>query len=662
MPFNPDEYLAKKTGATFDPDAYISRKGIEVDKPGYGESLARGGAQGLSLGYVDEATAMAKAVRDHVMGRGSVMAKGPMDLYEQYRPEVREKYAAAKEANPKTYMGGAIAGSIAPAVAATVGTKGAALPAIAARLGTLGAVEALGHSEADLTSGDPGQYGRAALETLAGGTVGAVMPGAMKYGGKAIKAMGKPVVDLAKKGFQKAVAPLSREAGKRGLSAATNVPMESIEAYTKRPAVMKAATEKSYLNLAEKELVTSTKVLSDRTAKLYDAAMKTLDNKKPAFAISEINRMIGGITGGLKTKGITLSKDKGAAVSTLETLRAKINQLVPKKTTYKSKYKPSDINVPASVSSKSTLQPKEPILTQRDMKAVLDDIRADVKKWKPKPGESESSTSLALKDLQHQLNARLGDVNNGFRDKMAPVAEHMELLTGIQKKFGLEKFGPRQDRTYRAGKAAVQQLEQAPKERNVEARKLLQDLQRLTGKEAPKAPISRKSKALADYQKTLGVEVPKDVPIQKPQGTNVLGMAEDIRLAAPFKGGRTQGSRSVAQYAISGAGAGGLAGGGPGALVGGIAGAGVGSHVDKFGGQYAMRILDKVRDYKAGNILSLLKAAPEFFGEFAPILNKAAQRGGTHLITTNYILQQQSPEYRKQLKEIDDQYSSQPQR
>lgn len=55
----------------------------------------------------------------------------------------------------------------------------------------------------------------------------------------------------------------------------------------------------------------------------------------------------------------------------------------------------------------------------------------------------------------------------------------------------------------------------------------------------------------------------------------------------------------------------------------------------------------------ARGLQRMLEETPNIFGSFTPVLQRAAERGVQHLITTNYVLQQQSPEYRKQLDYID---------
>lgn len=92
---------------------------IEPEAPGAGESLARGGAQGLSLGYSDELTGLIESLLTD-------------KTYPESRDESRTSNRMAEEANPKTYMTGQVGGALLPVVASAVGSGGAATPAVGA--------------------------------------------------------------------------------------------------------------------------------------------------------------------------------------------------------------------------------------------------------------------------------------------------------------------------------------------------------------------------------------------------------------------------------------------------------------------------------------------------------------------------------------------------
>ncbi len=154
------------------------------------ESALRGGAQGLSFGFADEIT-------------GALEAMTSDKDYAQARDESRANYDVAKEANPKTFMAGEFAGAVAPAIAATVASGGTAAPTLASAAkilaptaikgaAALGAVDALGHSEADLTKGD---FAGAAKDTARGAAVGTVAG----IAGKGIQAAGENLLPALKK-------------------------------------------------------------------------------------------------------------------------------------------------------------------------------------------------------------------------------------------------------------------------------------------------------------------------------------------------------------------------------------------------------------------------------------------------------------------------------
>ena len=94
----------QKYGGRFQPpppgtDTSTSSQDPSASQPGYGESLLRGAAQGLSLGSADEITALLES---------ALTSK----TYDQALQESRNNYKAAEEANPITYNVGDIGSSI----------------------------------------------------------------------------------------------------------------------------------------------------------------------------------------------------------------------------------------------------------------------------------------------------------------------------------------------------------------------------------------------------------------------------------------------------------------------------------------------------------------------------------------------------------------------
>lgn len=159
------------------------------------ESVVRGTAQGMSAGFGDEAAAFldAHVVPDAVL-RGYSRLTGAPDMsgktYQEARDAYRARNAEAQQENPKSYLGGMIAGGGAAGsmVPAAPGLMGAIVQG-----GTLGLASGAGTSDADLTSGKSDAWRQAAADALDGSVMGGAF-GAAGYGlGKAVEGVARSV-------------------------------------------------------------------------------------------------------------------------------------------------------------------------------------------------------------------------------------------------------------------------------------------------------------------------------------------------------------------------------------------------------------------------------------------------------------------------------------
>lgn len=148
------------------------------------ESALRGGAQGLSFGFADEATARLESI-----------AKGVP--YEQALQETRAAYRQAQEANPVTYIGSEIAGGVLPTLIPGVGqaTAGAKLGRLATIGAGTGALSGLGYSEGETA-------GQVARDIGIGGALGGALPVLGKGIAKGIESIPQATSTLLKKGLQ----------------------------------------------------------------------------------------------------------------------------------------------------------------------------------------------------------------------------------------------------------------------------------------------------------------------------------------------------------------------------------------------------------------------------------------------------------------------------
>ena len=163
---------------------------------GFLESGARGLAQGLTFGLVDEAT-------------GAIESAFTDKTYEQARDESRANYNEAKEANPLTYgaseLGGAIGSAFIPGMGALNAGRGARLAEVAGKAALQGGLSGYGNSTAEDTEGLLKDTAKGAV---IGGGLGAAGYGVAK-GAKYLADNSDDMKDVAEtvyKGFKKGYA------------------------------------------------------------------------------------------------------------------------------------------------------------------------------------------------------------------------------------------------------------------------------------------------------------------------------------------------------------------------------------------------------------------------------------------------------------------------
>jgi hypothetical protein len=182
-------------------------------KTSIGDSVVRGAAQGMTLGFADEAAAGIGALYDY--------ATTPLDLglaYQGRRSAIRRADDEAKEDNPWAYglsqAGGGLATLAVPGAGAVTAAKAATTAGRAGLAAATGAATGLGNSNADLLKGELGQ---AALDTGVGAALGA---GAQVGFDKVLAPAAKAVAGKVREVGAKVPAALKGAAERRAFKAA----------------------------------------------------------------------------------------------------------------------------------------------------------------------------------------------------------------------------------------------------------------------------------------------------------------------------------------------------------------------------------------------------------------------------------------------------------
>ncbi len=416
MQFDPDAYLASKAAPAaspmgFDPDAYLAAKAAPapepMEAPGYLETLARGAAQGGTLGFADELVGAGGAGVD-ALKKGTIS-----DVVADYiasRDQYRHGDEAARAANPKTYLAGNITGGI--ATAAVPGLNIAALPTLGARAagaGALGAVAGLGGSDADLTQGD---VAGAAKDTLIGGATGAALQPVFE----------KVVAPLASSAKEK-LGELAGSAGKKALNVAFDTPEEVTTRYLSDPDAVNGALSRE--NFGQK-LADTLGELKNDTGPAYEQAMSTLSKdrlpvegfeaekwiaKLRSFGDQRANAIADRLEAGLKERA-------GQFPTPLPTEKLKGREL--REAVDFNRYIDDQLRTSGALSEREA----------HDVKQALQGLG----EWKsPLPAYEQSRANLASGDLNNLIKTQ----NDDYRQAMDAVSANIRAKQGLANKFGI---------------------------------------------------------------------------------------------------------------------------------------------------------------------------------------------------------------------------------
>lgn len=266
--FDPDEDMALAQAkprsvddliSQFDPQAVKP----EDDKKSKIESLARGAAQGASLGFADEIT-------------GALESAFSDKSYAKARDESRKEYGKAKADNPLTYGGGELGGGLLTTLVPGLNAaKGAKLATQVGRAALQGGLSGLGSSEADLTEGD---VTGAAKDTAIGAGLGAGLTAVIGGGiGKYVDSAERRAVTNTTKDLTKGAIPTAQ----RRFAQMRDLAFQELEPDRAFMKAAKAAPDKAR-DLAQAKL----NVLGSEVKPIYQALDKEV-GKVPLKSITD---------------------------------------------------------------------------------------------------------------------------------------------------------------------------------------------------------------------------------------------------------------------------------------------------------------------------------------------------------------------------------------
>lgn len=262
------------------------------------DSAGRGLAQGVSFGLRDEG---AGAIESPIGGLKEIANKFGADFsdedieaYRRERDASRELDAAAKEANPKSYLGGEVGGAVAtsfiPGLGALNAAKGAKLGATAAAAARQGALYGLGGSEAENIGGIAAD---AALGAGGGALGGAAGYGAGKVLSKAAKGVGNLV--------GKAAPSLA--------SSAENLAVKATGATGRESEKFADNAGRELLDRGIVKFGDSPRAIANRAGQQLDKANAVLDDTLKTLDASGVEVQIGDVIKSLQDKVKALKQD-----------------------------------------------------------------------------------------------------------------------------------------------------------------------------------------------------------------------------------------------------------------------------------------------------------------------------------------------------------------
>jgi len=373
------------------------------------ESALRGGAQGLTMGMSDEATARLESIIKGVP-------------YEQALRESRQAYKQAQEANPLTYTGSEFAGGVLPFLIPGAGevAAGKTLLQGALRGAGLGAVGGLGYSEAETLP-------ELAKDIATGGVLGGALPVVGRGITKGIQAL-KPAADISIKS---------------GLSAMTGKTIPYLEKVESQPERVKRI-EKTFTEPLQKEIdklanefteLVSKNPFREKASKLSSKSYRILEKEK-----DNINIPKSFIMDKLDNKFFELASSQSE-------IDNKLSQTV------------SDIGKKLNRDFKDNLNGVQ-------AKDFIRQIDTDISAFAPKPGEikqlpPEAEKKLrVLEEIRNYIDEPLKQQSTNYAEAMKPTADATRVSKYLEK-LAVSQYGGKEASAEKAKQFIQKKLKQS---------------------------------------------------------------------------------------------------------------------------------------------------------------------------------------------------------
>lgn len=250
-------------------------------------------------------------------------------------------------------------------------------------------------------------------------------------------------------------------------------------------------------------------------------------------------------------------------------------------------------------------------------------------------GRSQSGIAEAASDALDAEGGKIGSIVKGLSDKGA-VGSREELVQGLQSKIAELGDNPGEAETVRKLKSILDDVAAGPEAPSLKA---MEDTKRsFQSKVNYTDPDAQAAKAAAaDLYKTQAEQIATKADPEAGQAfqeaKSMFGQLRPVADAAERRAMTTAQSPTggLLDYVAYGT-------------------AGVPGVVAK---KLVMPRVNSSLASSANGLAQMLQASPQAFGQFAKPLMDAAARGAPALAATHYLLQQNDPQYREKMKEMD---------